>query len=54
MLRRPAGAEVATVYRPASDTAMVDGDFYALVRVSESSWAMVIGDVQAKGRVAAS
>ena len=54
VLPRLAGAEIASVYRPASGAAMVGGDFYDLVRLSETSWAMVVGDVQGKGPVAAS
>jgi PAS domain S-box-containing protein len=54
VLPRLAGAEIASVYRPASGGAMVGGDFYDLVRLSETSWAMVVGDVQGKGPVAAS
>lgn len=54
VLPRLSGAEIATAYRPASGGATVGGDFYDLIRLSECSWAMVIGDVQGKGPVAAS
>ena len=45
-------SELASVYRPAAGAAMVGGDFYDLIRLSESSWLMVVGDVQGKGPAA--
>jgi PAS domain S-box-containing protein len=54
LLPRLAGAELASFYRPAMAGASVGGDFYDVMRISDSSWAMVIGDVQGKGPVAAS
>jgi sigma-B regulation protein RsbU (phosphoserine phosphatase) len=54
MLPRLSGAELASVYRPAMAGASVGGDFYDVMRISDSSWTMVIGDVQGKGPVAAS
>ena len=47
------GAELATVYRPSADGATVGGDFYDVLVLSPTSWALVIGDVQGKGPVAA-
>lgn len=54
VLPRLAGAELASVYRPAAAGATVGGDFYDVIRLSPSAWVTVIGDVQGKGPVAAS
>lgn len=48
------GAVVAAAYRPAAATSSVGGDFYDVVRVGADRVALVIGDVQGKGPVAAS
>lgn len=47
------GAGLASVYRPASVGTTVGGDFYDVQVLSPASWALVIGDVQGKGPVAA-
>ncbi|WP_225753095.1 PP2C family protein-serine/threonine phosphatase [Actinotalea sp. Marseille-Q4924] len=48
------GAQVAAVYRPASSSSAVGGDFYDVVEVDDQRWLLVIGDVQGKGPLAAS
>ena len=53
-LPRLAGAELATVYRPMAGGATVGGDFYDVLPLDGSAWALVVGDVQGKGPVAAS
>ncbi|TQN42292.1 PAS domain S-box-containing protein [Blastococcus colisei] len=53
-LPQPAGAELAAVYRPGGTVATVGGDFYDLIEIDDSSWLLVIGDVEGTGPVAAS
>jgi PAS domain S-box-containing protein len=48
------GADVATVYRPATSASAVGGDFYDVVAIDDRRWLLVIGDVQGKGPLAAS
>jgi PAS domain S-box-containing protein len=47
------GLEVAAVYRPAAEQAVVGGDFYDLFSVHDEAWDVVIGDVCGKGAAAA-
>ncbi|MDP5182628.1 SpoIIE family protein phosphatase [Blastococcus sp. BMG 814] len=54
VLPQPAGAELAAAYRPGGTASTVGGDFYDLVELDDSSWLLVIGDVQGTGPVAAS
>jgi sigma-B regulation protein RsbU (phosphoserine phosphatase) len=53
-LPQPTGTELAAVYRPGGTGATVGGDFYDLVDLDDSSWLLVIGDVEGTGPVAAS
>ncbi len=53
-LPRPAGVELAAVYRPSTTVATVGGDFYDLVELDGASWLLVVGDVQGTGPIAAS
>lgn len=43
------GVEVSYLYRPASTTANVGGDFYDLFRIDDTHFAVVVGDVSGKG-----
>jgi stage II sporulation SpoE-like protein len=52
LLPRIAELEIATRSRPAG-AGEIGGDFYDLLRLGESSWAIVIGDVCGKGPEAA-
>lgn len=54
LLPRLAGAEMASVYRPAATELTVGGDFYDVLRTGEQSWFIAVGDVQGKGPLAAS
>ena len=47
------GMELAALYRPSSAVATVGGDFYDIVQLGESSWLLVVGDVEGTGPVAA-
>ncbi|MGY1635011.1 PP2C family protein-serine/threonine phosphatase [Geodermatophilus sp. SYSU D01186] len=53
-LPQPAGVELGAVYRPGGAASTVGGDFYDLIEVDDSSWLLVIGDVEGTGAVAAS
>ena len=53
-LPQPRGAELAAAYRPGGTASTVGGDFYDLVELDDSSWLLVIGDVEGTGPVAAS
>src|SRR5215218_8482130 len=52
-LPQPAGVDLAALYRPSSAVATVGGDFYDLIELDESSWLLVVGDVEGTGPVAA-
>jgi GAF domain-containing protein len=52
-LRKVHGLDVASRYLPASHGMQVGGDFYDLIRVSDTEAAAVIGDVQGHGVSAA-
>jgi serine phosphatase RsbU (regulator of sigma subunit) len=47
------GAELAAIYRPASDGLEVGGDFYDVFMTAEGQWYLVVGDVCGKGAEAA-
>jgi serine phosphatase RsbU (regulator of sigma subunit) len=47
------GLEVATVYEPALDEALLGGDFYDIFRLPGDKTALVVGDVSGKGLAAA-
>jgi len=47
------GAEVAALYRPATRSLEVGGDFYDLFETSDGDWGLVMGDVQGHGAMAA-
>jgi len=47
------GVEVVVRYRPASEGALVGGDFYDVFEAKEGSWAVAVGDVSGKGPEAA-
>ncbi|MGB9620531.1 MAG: SpoIIE family protein phosphatase, partial [Armatimonadota bacterium] len=52
----PMGAdrfEIAQVYQPATDEALVGGDFYDVYETSDGKIALVIGDISGKGLTAA-
>ena len=57
LLRAPApgggGLHVHSVYRPASDEALVGGDFFDVVDLGAGRTALVVGDVMGKGLQAA-
>ena len=48
------GVEMSSLYRPAGEAFEVGGDFYDVFPCSDSTWAVVIGDVCGKGPDAAS
>jgi hypothetical protein len=45
--------EIAQVYQPASDEALIGGDFYDVFELNENKVGIVIGDVSGKGLTAA-
>lgn len=45
--------EIAQVYEPAMDEALVGGDFYDIIEMPDSRFGLVIGDVSGKGLAAA-
>ncbi|MFQ3549082.1 MAG: MASE3 domain-containing protein [Armatimonadota bacterium] len=45
--------EIAQVYNPATDEALIGGDFYDVVNLDEDNIAIIIGDVSGKGLPAA-
>lgn len=47
------GLDVAALYRPATDTLEVGGDFYDLFETGDGDWGVVMGDVQGHGAAAA-
>ena len=47
------GVDLAALYRPSSAVATVGGDFYDIVELGETSWLLVVGDVEGSGPVAA-
>jgi two-component system, chemotaxis family, CheB/CheR fusion protein len=47
------GIETSYVYRPASNTANVGGDFYDVFSIAENRCVIVVGDVSGKGILAA-
>ena len=47
------GLDVAALYRPATETLDVGGDFYDLFETSDGDWGVVMGDVQGHGAAAA-
>ncbi|MGH2828243.1 MAG: SpoIIE family protein phosphatase [Actinomycetota bacterium] len=47
------GAEIAALYRPATGSLEVGGDFYDLFETSDGDWGLVMGDVQGHGAMAA-
>jgi serine phosphatase RsbU (regulator of sigma subunit) len=52
-LPRLPGLDVAALYRPATETLDVGGDFYDLFETSDGDWGVVMGDVQGHGAGAA-
>lgn len=47
------GLDVAALYRPATETLEVGGDFYDLFETGDGDWGVVMGDVQGHGAAAA-
>ena len=47
------GLDVAALYRPATETLDVGGDFYDLFETGDGDWGVVMGDVQGHGAAAA-
>ena len=47
------GLDIAALYRPATDTLDVGGDFYDLFETGDGDWGVVMGDVQGHGAAAA-
>lgn len=47
------GLDVAALYRPATETLDVGGDFYDLFETGDGDWGVVMGDVQGHGAGAA-
>ena len=52
-LPRMPGLDVAALYRPATETLEVGGDFYDLFETGDGDWGVVMGDVQGHGAAAA-
>jgi serine phosphatase RsbU (regulator of sigma subunit) len=47
------GLDIAALYRPATETLDVGGDFYDLFETGDGDWGVVMGDVQGHGAAAA-
>jgi PAS domain S-box-containing protein len=47
------GVELGACYRPATPQSRVGGDFYDVFPLTDSTWALLIGDVSGKGSAAA-